>query len=143
MGFNTGFKGLSMVLGRASTSKKYPSARQQVERHGAVKHQDKNKTNPPSILLQNWQKVCCLRLNKLRAGRSRNLVSILFQGGSWSGRQADYVPPSSAGLREFEIHLHSPHTSYWRGTSLTHYSGRVTQICVFDTVNLGTSASSP
>jgi len=26
---------------------------------------------------------------------------------------------------------------------LTHYSGRVTQICVFNTVNLGTSASSP
>jgi len=26
---------------------------------------------------------------------------------------------------------------------LTHYSGRVTQICVFNTVKLGTSASSP
>jgi len=26
---------------------------------------------------------------------------------------------------------------------LTHYSGRVRQICVFNTVNLGTSASSP
>jgi hypothetical protein len=96
-----------------------PSARQQVARHGAVKHQDKNKTNLPSILLRNWQKVCCLRLNKLRAGRSANLVSILFQRGSWSGRQADYVPPSSAGLRELEIRLHSPHTSYSRGTSLS------------------------
>jgi len=27
--------------------------------------------------------------------------------------------------------------------TLTHYSGRVTQICVFNTVKLGTSASSP
>jgi len=27
--------------------------------------------------------------------------------------------------------------------NLTHYSGRVTQICVFNTVKLGTSASSP
>ena len=27
--------------------------------------------------------------------------------------------------------------------SLTHYSGRVTQICVFNTAKLGTSASSP
>ena len=27
--------------------------------------------------------------------------------------------------------------------SLTHNSGRVTQICVFNTVKLGTSASSP
>ena len=26
---------------------------------------------------------------------------------------------------------------------LTHYSGRVTQFCVFNTVKLGTSASSP
>ena len=26
---------------------------------------------------------------------------------------------------------------------LTHYSGRVTQICIFNTVKLGTSASSP
>jgi len=26
---------------------------------------------------------------------------------------------------------------------LTHYSGRVTQICVFNTVKLGTAASSP
>jgi len=26
---------------------------------------------------------------------------------------------------------------------LTHYSGRVTQICVFNTVKLGTSATSP
>jgi len=26
---------------------------------------------------------------------------------------------------------------------LTHYSGRMTQICVFNTVKLGTSASSP
>jgi len=92
---------------------------QQVERHGAVKHQNKNKANRPSILLRNWQKVCCLRLNKLRAGRSRNRVSILFHRVNWSGRQADYVPPSSAGLRELEIHLHSPHTSYSRGTSLS------------------------
>ena len=29
------------------------------------------------------------------------------------------------------------------GVSLTHYSGRVTQICVLNTVKLGTSASSP
>jgi len=27
--------------------------------------------------------------------------------------------------------------------TLTHYSGRVMQICVFNTVKLGTSASSP
>lgn len=95
--------------GCASMSKKkQPSARQQVERHGAVKHQDKNKANPPSSLLRNWPKVCCWRSNKLRAGRSRNRVSILFQPVKWSGRQADYVPPSSAGLRGLEIHLHSP-----------------------------------
>jgi len=30
-----------------------------------------------------------------------------------------------------------------RRVMLTHYSGRVTQICVFNTVKLGTSASSP
>jgi len=30
-----------------------------------------------------------------------------------------------------------------RHRALTHYSGRVTQICVFNTVKLGTSASSP
>jgi len=29
------------------------------------------------------------------------------------------------------------------GLLLTHYSGRVTHICVFSTVKLGTSASSP
>jgi len=34
------------------------------------------------------------------------------------------------------------HTKYIV-TFLTHYSGRVTQICVFNTVKLGTSASSP
>jgi len=28
-------------------------------------------------------------------------------------------------------------------SALTHYSGRVTQVCVFNTVKLGTSASSP
>ena len=87
---------LSMALGRASMSQ-YPSARQQVETHGAVKHQDKNKANPPSILLRNWQKACCLRSNKLRTGRSRYRVAILFQRVNWSGRQADYVHPSSAG----------------------------------------------
>jgi len=31
----------------------------------------------------------------------------------------------------------------WRTIVLTHNSGRVTQICVFNTVKLGTSASSP
>ena len=32
---------------------------------------------------------------------------------------------------------------YWMYRVLTHNSGRVTQICVFNTVKLGTSASSP
>jgi len=35
------------------------------------------------------------------------------------------------------------HCIYRAENVLTHYSGRVTQICVFNTVKLGTSASSP
>ena len=48
---------LSMASGRASMSKKYPSARQQVERQVATTHRHKNKANPPPFLFQKWQKV--------------------------------------------------------------------------------------
>jgi len=45
------------------------------------------------------------------------------------------VPRRIFGSKRDEV------TGEWR--KLTHYSGRVTQICVFNTVKLGTSASSP
>jgi len=40
-------------------------------------------------------------------------------------------------------HVYTKYAHVYTGCYLTHYSGRVTQICVFNTVKLGTSASSP
>jgi len=62
---------------------------------------------------------------------------------SWNGV---WICGCSGGLlRAFGVHENGGSTSEqgFQSTKLTHNSGRVTQICVFNTVKLGTSASSP
>jgi len=66
-------------------------------------------------------------------------------GESFKSRLLYPVPLKRTFLLDFIAGQFSNNRLYyaWGTEMLTHNSGRVTQICVFNTVNLGTSASSP
>jgi len=87
-------------------------------------------------------------------------VELLFHADSQADRQTDMKYQSLFAIFPTRLKTAMDHTwSYGKnlgaiwyrgvymtvlhGDTLTHNSGRVTQICVFNTVKLGTSASSP
>jgi hypothetical protein len=43
-----------------------------------------------------------------------------FTGGKAAGREADYLLPSSAEVKNTWIYTSTPHTPSWRGTQLKH-----------------------
>ena len=81
----------------------------------------------------------CFRNDRLHTERSavRWRLDILFYRPEWS---EVLLTERSAVRWRLDILFYRPE---WSEVLLTHNSGRVTQICVFNTVKLGTSASSP
>ena len=81
----------------------------------------------------------CGKLVEIRENDNENSTLIIYGESDWKGN-CHYSPQLPAWSFRWAFLNCNCITSFY---SLTHYSGRVTQICVFNTVKLGTSASSP
>jgi len=144
MEFNSGFKGLNSLL-LSDFNLRLPSPQEQLHKCPNFQSTDRiGKYGCKNISVQ--EKLFSLEMWPIRNGEGIKLSFLTPRRPVWEWSCKGKGKGKAISLQAWTGPEGSRSLSFpdfkTVGT-LTHYSGRVTQICVFNTVKLGTSASSP